>query len=288
MFTNFNPKISGLAKERLDRIYGLDQSLYMQYWGWLKRFIVLDFGQSFAPDARPVLDKILERLPVTVTINLLSLSLVLILSVPIGIYSAINRGSFIDQASTIFVFLGFATPSYWLALLCMTFFGVNLGWVPISGIKSLNYDQLSFVGRFVDYVWHLFLPVMLSAFVSLASMTRYIRGNMMEVIRQDYIITARAKGISENIVIYRHALYNAIKPVITLIGISFPALISGSVVFESIFAIPGMGKLFYDAVINRDYPMVMGGLVVGALLTLLGNQLADFGYIIVDPRVRRS
>ncbi len=288
VLTDLNPKISELAKQRLTKLYGLDQPLHVQYWTWLKRLAVLDFGQSFAPDGRPVLDKIVERLPITVTINLLSLALVLLFSVPIGVFSATHRGSLFDQATTVFVFLGFATPTFWLALLCMILFGVNLGWLPISGIKSLNHETLSAGARLLDYAWHLLLPVTLSAFVSLAGMSRYMRGNMLEVIRQDYITTARAKGLTETTVIYRHGLRNALMPVITVLGLSLPGLIGGSVIFESIFAIPGMGKLFYDAVMSRDYPMVMGGLVIGAVLTLAGNLLADLGYAAADPRVRRS
>lgn len=286
VMTDLNPKVSALAKERLTKLYGLDQPLHVQYWRWLKRLAVLDFGQSFAPDGRPVINKIAERLPITVTINLLSLFLVIVISVPIGVYSATHRGSVFDQATTLFVFLGFASPTFWVALLAMILFGVNLGWLPISGIKSLNHDQLSGLGQFMDYAWHLFLPVTLSALVSLAGMSRYMRGNMLEVIRQDYITTARSKGLSERVVIYRHALRNALMPVITILGLSVPGLIGGSVIFESIFAIPGMGKLFYDAVMSRDYPLVMGGLVISAVLTLVGNLLADVGYALADPRVR--
>ena len=184
--------------------------------------------------------------------------------------------------------MGFATPTFWLALLCMILFGVYLGWLPISGIKSLNHAQLGFAGQILDYARHLFLPVVLSAFASLAGMSRYMRANMLEVIRQDYITTARAKGLKERIVIYSHAMRNALMPVITILGLSLPGLIGGSVIFESIFAIPGMGKLFFEAVMARDYPLVMGGLVIGAVLTLVGNLLADISYALVDPRVRSS
>lgn len=288
VMTDLNPKVSALAKERLTKLYGLDQPLHVQYWRWLKRLAVLDFGQSFAPDGRPVMHKIAERMPITVTINLLSLFLVIIISVPIGVYSATHRGSLFDQATTVFVFLGFASPTFWVALLAMILFGVNLGWLPISGLKSLNHDQLSLLGKLADYAWHLLLPVTLSALVSLAGMSRYMRGNMLEVIRQDYITTARSKGLTETTVIYRHALRNALMPVITILGLSVPGLIGGSVIFESIFAIPGMGKLFYDAVMSRDYPLVMGGLVISAALTLVGNLLADLGYALADPRVRGS
>lgn len=286
--TELNPKMSEIAKERLTKLYGLDQPMHVQYWNWLKRLVRLDFGRSFAPDGRPVLDKIAERLPITVTINVLGLLLVLVVAIPIGVYSATHRGSLFDQATTVFVFVGFATPTFWLALLCMILFGVKLGWLPISGIQSLNHDQLSLLGQLWDYARHLFLPVVLSAFAALAGMSRYMRANMLEVIRQDYITTARAKGLAERVVIYRHALRNALMPVITILGLSVPTLIGGSVIFESIFAIPGLGKLFYDGVMSRDYPLVMGGLVIGAVLTLLGNLLADLGYAAVDPRVRRE
>jgi peptide/nickel transport system permease protein len=285
---DLNPKMTEIAKQRLTKLYGLDKPMHIQYWNWLKRLVVFDFGQSFAPDGRPVLDKIAERLPITVTINLLSLALILIIAVPLGVFSATHRGSFFDQTTTVFVFVGFATPTFWLALLCMILFGVQLGWLPISGIKSLDHDQLPLWGQMLDYARHLALPVLLSAFGGLAGMSRYMRGNMLEVIRQDYITTARAKGLSEGTVIYSHALRNALMPVITILGLSLPALIGGSVIFESIFAIPGMGKLFYDAVLSRDYPLVMGGLVIGAVLTLVGNLLADLSYALVDPRVRSS
>ena len=288
MATDLNPKMSDVAKERLTKLYGLDQPVHVQYWNWLERMTRLDFGQSFAPDGRPVLDKIAERLPITVTISLLSLALILMVAVPIGVYSATHRGSLFDQATTVFVFVGFATPTFWLALLCMILFGVQLGWLPISGIKSLTHDQMSWAGQLLDYARHLFLPVLISGFAGLAGMSRYMRGNMLEVIQQDYITTARAKGLPESTVIYRHALRNALMPVITILGLSLPSLIGGSVIFESIFAIPGMGKLFFEAVMARDYPLVMGGLVIGAVLTLVGNLLADVGYALADPRVRAS
>jgi peptide/nickel transport system permease protein len=168
----------------------------------------------------------------------------------------------------------------------MILFGVNLGWLPISGLKSFGYDQMSLLGQFWDRVSHLILPVIISAFSGLAGMSRYMRSNMLEVVRQDYITTARAKGLSEPTVIYKHALRNALMPVITILGLSLPTLIGGSVIFESIFAIPGMGQLFYESVMRRDYPVVMGGLVIGAVLTLAGNLLADVGYALADPRVR--
>ena len=286
--TQMNPQASAELQERLQVEYGLDQPLYVQYGKWLSKLVQLDFGQSFATDRRPVLDKVLERLPVTIMLNLLSILLILAVSVPLGIVSAVKRNSGFDRTTTILVFTGFAMPSFWLALLLMDWFGVRLGWLPISGLKSLGYDYLGWGGQVLDRVSHLILPVFVSAIGGLAGFSRYMRSNMLEVVRQDYILTARAKGLSEQVVIYKHALRNALLPVITILGLSVPGLIGGSVIFETIFAIPGMGKLFYDGVMMRDYPLIMGILVMGAVLTLLGNLLADISYALADPRIRHS
>jgi peptide/nickel transport system permease protein len=283
-----NPEASAELKERLRAQYDLDQPLHVQYGRWLGRLVVLDFGDSFSQDRRPVLDRILERLPITILINVLSIAVILAVAVPIGILSATRRNSFFDRATTIFVFLGFATPSFWLALLLMDFFGVRLGLFPIAGIRSLGHEYLSWGGQIWDMIHHLILPVFVSAFGGLAGFSRYMRSNMLEVIRQDYILTARAKGLAERVVIYKHALRNALLPVITILGLSVPGLIGGSVIFETIFAIPGMGKLFYDGVMMRDYPLIMGILVMGAVLTLLGNLIADISYALADPRIRKA
>jgi len=286
--TQLNPEASAEMQQRLRQQYGLDRPLHEQYFVWLERLACLDFGDSFAQDHRPVLEKIIERLPVTILINVLSIGLILGTAIPIGILSATRRNSAFDRSTTIFVFLGFAMPSFWLALLLMDFLGVRLGWFPIAGLKSLGFEYLSLPRQILDLAHHLVLPVFVSAFGGLAGFSRYMRSNMLEVVRQDYILTARAKGLSERQVILHHALRNALLPVITILGLSVPGLIGGSVIFETIFAIPGMGKLFYDGVMMRDYPLIMGVLVIGAVLTLIGNLLADLGYAIADPRIRRS
>jgi peptide/nickel transport system permease protein len=286
MQTLMSPKVSLEAQKRLRELYGLDKPLHVQYWEWLKRVAVLDFGLSFSPDRRPVWDKIKERIGVTVCLNLLAMTLILSVAIPIGVIAACRPHSWFDRATTLFVFFGFAMPGFWLALLLIMFFGVYLDWLPISGLTSLNFRQFTFWQKIQDLAAHLVLPVLVSAFGGLAGMSRYMRGNMLEVIRQDYITTARAKGLPERNVIFKHALRNALLPVITILGLSVPGLIGGSVIFESIFAIPGMGQLFYGAVMARDYPLVMGELVIGAVLTLLGNLLADVGYALVDPRIR--
>ena len=286
MQTTLNPKASLEAQKRLRELYGLDKPLMVQYGDWLKRLVLLDFGRSFSPDRRPVWDKIKERIGITLSLNLMSLIIILGVSIPIGVIAAYRAHSWFDQATTLFVFFGFAMPTFWLALLLIMFFGVYLDWLPISGLTSLNFRQFTFWQKVQDLGAHVTLPVLVAAFGGLAGMSRYMRGNMLEVIRQDYITTARAKGLPERVVIFKHALRNALLPVITILGLSVPGLIGGSVIFESIFAIPGMGQLFYGAVMARDYPLVMGELVIGAVLTLLGNMLADVGYALVDPRIR--
>jgi peptide/nickel transport system permease protein len=243
---------------------------------------------SMSGDMRPVWDKISERLPLTVGMNLASMLLTLLIALPVGIASAYWQGRWFDRASTVLVFIGFAMPGFWLALLMMLLFGIHLGWLPISGITSLDYAQLSTTGKILDVAAHLAMPLFIYTFGSLAGMSRFMRSSMLEVLRQDYILTARAKGLGLGTVIFRHALRNALLPVITILGLSVPGLIGGSVIIESIFALPGLGQLFYGAVMARDYPLIMGNLVLGAVLTLAGNLLADVCYGLADPRIRSA
>ena len=278
-------KSSAEARENLKRLYGLDKPLHVQYLEWLKRFMKLDFGTSFV-DGKKVADKIGERIPVTLKINILSLLLIIIIAIPVGILSAVKQYSLFDKLTTLFVFLGFSTPAFWLALIMMIVFGVALGWLPISGIQSIDVSGMSFLERAMDQARHLILPVLLSAFGGIAGFSRYSRSSMLEVIRQDYIRTARAKGLKESDIIITHALRNALMPIVTILGLAVPGLIGGSVIFESIFAIPGMGQLFWMSTMSRDYPTIMGILVIGAILTLIGNLIADISYALVDPRIR--
>jgi peptide/nickel transport system permease protein len=237
-------------------------------------------------DGRLVIEKILERIPVTLTINVLSLLLILIIAIPLGIRSALLEGKSFDKIVTFLVFVGFAMPTFWLALLCMDFFGIKLGWLPISGIKSLDFEYFSFWRKIADFAWHLILPVAVSSIGGLAGVSRYMRSSMIEALKQPYIYTARAKGLSGTRVVYKHGLRNAVLPIVTILGLSIPGLLGGSVIFEQIFAIPGIGKLFYEAVMSRDYPLIMAEVVLGGVLTMLGNLIADISYAYVDPRVR--
>jgi peptide/nickel transport system permease protein len=283
--TEMSLKVSAQAKDNLKKLYGLDKPLHIQYIDWMKRFVQLDFGKSFV-DGRMVIDKIIERIPITLTINVLSLCLIFLVAIPIGILSATRQYSLFDKLSTVFVFVGFSTPTFWLALLLMILFGVNLGILPISGIQSIDVSDMGPVDRIIDWIRHLILPVGVSAFGGIAGLSRYSRSSMLEVIRQDYIKTARAKGLNESEVIFRHAFRNALMPIVTILGLAVPGLIGGGVIFETIFAIPGMGQLFYASTMSRDYPTIMGILVIGAVLTLIGNLLADISYALVDPRIR--
>ena len=283
-----NPKVSKESRERLRKLYGLDKPLHEQYFSWVGKLARFDLGRSFSSDSRPVVEKIRERLPVTLSLNIIALLLEFGLAIPIGIMAATHRDTWLDKGLTIFVFVGFAVPTFWLALLLMYFFGVKLNWLPISGLHTLGSESYGTLHYLWDMAKHLIMPIMVASFGSLAGLSRYMRSSMLNVIGQDYITTARAKGLSERVVIYKHALRNALLPLITLLGFSIPGLIGGSVIFESIYSIPGMGQLFYQSVMSRDYPVVMGILVIGAFLTLIGNLIADVCYALADPRIRHG
>ena len=284
--TSLNPKITPEARQRLEQLYGLDQPIYVQYGKWIGRLVTFDFGDSLSGDHRPVWDKIKERLPLTFGMNIASLILTLAIALPIGVASAWWRGTAFDRGMTVFVFIGFAIPGFWLALLLMQLLGIFWPILPISGLTSLDFPKMNFFGQTWDLARHLALPIFIYTFGSLAGMSRFMRASMLEVLRQDYVMTARAKGLSRRTVVFKHAMRNAMLPVITILGLSVPGLIGGSVIIESIFALPGLGQLFYQAIMARDYPLIMGSLVLGALLTLIGNLLADMAYGAADPRIR--
>lgn len=296
----FNPKASEESRQRLREMYNLDKPVLVQYGLWLKRMATLDFGNSFASHQRPVFWQtedaqgnvrkglIQEALPITLLINILSLGLIIAVALPLGIISALTQNRPPDRVITLFVFIGFAIPGFWLALMLMYWTGVAHDWLPISGLHSLGYENMPWYAQIADTLEHLILPVFISALSGLAGISLFVRNGMLDVLHQDYITTARAKGLTENTVVYRHALRNALLPLITIFGLSIPGLIGGSVIIESIFAIPGMGKLFYDAVLMRDFPVIMGILTIGSALTLIGNLLADLAYAWADPRIRRG
>ena len=283
--TDLNVKISLQAKQQLIRLYGLDRPLHEQYLQWAVRTLKGDFGRSFK-DGRPVSEKVLERIPITLLLNITALVLVLLFAIPIAVWSAEKQGSWSDHAFTGLVLCGFALPSFWVALLALDLFAVRLGWLPVSGLASLEAGRWPLAARAWDLARHLILPVGVVVLGSVAGISTYVRSSMAEVLRQDYIRTAHATGLGTRRILFRHALRNALLPLITLLGLSVPGLLGGSVILETIFSIPGMGRLFYDSVVARDYPVIMALLVIGALLTLLGNLLADLAYATADPRIR--
>jgi peptide/nickel transport system permease protein len=278
-------RISPDSINKLKALYGLDQPVHVQYVKWLSRFVRLDFGESFI-DNRPVLDKVMERLPATLLLNITAMIIIFFFGILIGVTSALKRNSFYDKTMTFLTFIGYSMPAFWLALILMLVFGVNLGWFPISGITSVNFTQMGVIDKIMDVVSHMVLPVFVTAFGGLAYISRYVKSSMVETLSQQYIKAAYAKGLPENRIVFKSALKNSLLPVITLLGLSLPGLIGGSFIFETIFAWPGMGRLAYESAISFDYPVIMGVVTVAAFLTLLGNLLADVAYAMVDPRIR--
>ena len=286
METTMNPLADPEARQNFEKLYGLDRPLPERYVKWVSSMLRLDFGTSFSSDRRPVLTMIGERLPLTVGMNVIALTLTLLIAIPIGCVAAAKKGGWFDRITTLVVFIGFAMPGFWLALILMLHFAIEWRLLPLSGITSLNYASLSSWGKIQDVAAHLAMPIFIYTFGALAGMSRFMRASMLEALGQDYIRTARAKGLPESVIIFKHAFRNALLPLITLLGLSLPGLIGGSVIIESIFGLPGLGQLFYNAVMTRDYPLIMGNLVIGAFLTLAGTLLADLCYGLADPRIR--
>ena len=278
-----------LASEIIEKTraqFGLDQPMHVQYWLWLKRIATLDFGLSYR-DNRPVMDRIWERLPITLELNIISIFLVYLLAIPLGIHSSTHQHSLSDKVTTTTLFILYSMPSFWVATMLILYLGGGDYWrlFPITGISSLDAEQLPFFERLLDHVWHLVLPVFCLTYAGLAYVSRQMRAGMLETIRQDYIRTARAKGLSENVVVFKHALRNSLIPIVTLLGFLLPAMLGGSIIIESIFTIPGMGKLGFDAILSRDYPVVMAISTIAAFLTLFGLLISDICYALVNPTI---
>lgn len=274
---------------RIRALYGLDQPIYIQYLRWLSHVIRGDFGRSFV-DGRPVIDHILERLPYTLLLNFIVMVVIYAIALPVGIMSALKQYSKFDHAVTLLAFLGQATPSFWFALLLIYTVGVKLNWLPIAGAGTIGVSVRTdgLWATILDRAKYLVLPVTVMSLGSLAGIARYMRSSMLEVIRQDYVRTARAKGLPEKVVILKHALRNALLPIVTLLGFELPILFGGSVIIETIFSWPGLGLLSIRAIFQRDYQIVMAMNMIGAVLMILGNFLSDVLYIIVDPRIKYS
>lgn len=281
--------MEGMSEEiimKTRELYGLDKPLYEQYWLWLKRIATLDFGDSIK-FKRPVWDVLKERIPVSLKLTLTSLILAYLIAIPIGIYSASHQYSRIDQGMTLILFILYSLPSFWVATMLIVLLGGGdfLDIFPVFGLSSVGIERMDFWSRLWDAVWHLMLPVFCMTYAALAALSRYMRTAMLEVIRQDFITTARAKGLSEKVVIFKHALRNSLIPIVTLLAQILPATIGGSIIVETIFTIPGMGRLVWEAILARDYPVIMADLTFVAFLTLVGILVADILYSIIDPRI---
>jgi len=278
-----DPKVSEKVVEQWKENFHLDEPLPVQYGMWLRDLFNGEL-KSFK-DGRPVLTKIMERLPATILLNVVSTIIVFSIAIPLGIFSATRQYSLADHTATFFAFVGISMPSFWLAYMLILFVVQVFGW-PVLGARTFGLVELGLTADIFDRAWHLFLPSLILAVGGIASLSRYMRGSMLEISRQDYITTARAKGLSEDDVKYRHALRNALLPIITIFGLLIPGLIGGSVIIESIFAWPGIGQLAYQSVLSRDYPTIMTLNSIAAVLVLLGNLVADLLYAWVDPRIK--
>ncbi|MBE9550462.1 MAG: ABC transporter permease [Proteobacteria bacterium] len=278
-----NPKASPKIIEQMEKNYDLDKPIVVQYVLWVKKLCTGDL-HSFK-DGKPVLEKIAERIPATLLLNVVAMVIIFSVAIPLGVFSATRRYSWFDNLTTFGAYLGISIPSFWLAYL-LILATVKCFGHPILGMRSFGMEESGVIAFVLDHLWHLMLPSLILAVGGIAAISRYMRSSMLEVIQQDYIRTARAKGIPEDDVYYRHALRNALLPIVTIFGFLVPSLISGSVIIETVFAWPGIGRLAYQAVLSRDYSLVMTILTLSSALTLIGNMLADVLYGVVDPRIR--
>ncbi len=280
---DLNPKISQATKEAYQKKFYLDRPLHEQY-----AFIMRDLftGKLVSnKDERPVLDKIAERLPATVLLNVVAIMLVYGFGIPLGIYSAAKRGLIQDRMITFLAFALISLPGFWVAYMLVIGL-VDLTGAPLLGLSTFGASYAN-AGEFIlDHLWHLLGPASVLALAGIAVQSRFMRATVAESLSEDYIRTARAKGLGDDRVLYKHALRNSVRPLLTGIGLLLPAMLGGSVIIESIFAYPGMGRLGYEAILERDYPVLVTLNFVVAILVLLGNLLADVLYAVVDPRVR--
>jgi len=281
----YSPEIDPAVMETIRVRLGLDQPLHVQYVKWIVSLAQGELGVSFSHH-RPVADILVEAIPNTLVLTVWALVLDLVVGVLIGVISAIRQYSWTDNLITVGALFVYSMPSFWLGLMLIILFSLKLGWLPASQMESVDAEYMTAAGRFWDRALHLVMPVFVLGIASAASVARYMRGSLLEVIRQDYIRTARAKGLPESMVVFKHALLNALIPIITLLGLYLPFLMSGSVITETIFAWPGMGRVTVGAIFARDYPIVMAMNLVAGVMVVAGNLLADVLYGVVDPRIR--
>lgn len=279
--------ISSADLERLTKIYGLDKHWTQAYFIWIGNVARLDFGHSISRK-QPVAKLIWERVPATLILSVTSLVLTYLLSIPLGLRATVRSGTLEERSVSTVLYMLYSLPAFVAALFMQILIAVKLGWLPLMGIVSDDYEGMSTLAKTWDICMHAFMPVLCFTYASLAYYSRFIKSNMEEVIRQDYIRTAKAKGVSPTIIVLHHAFRNTLIPLVTMLGLTLPGLLGGAILLEQIFQWPGMGRLFFEALIGRDYPTIMGLVLMFSLLTLLGQLLADILYAFVDPRVSLS
>ena len=279
-----NPAVSQATIEAMRHRFGLDQPWYVQYGIYLKNVLFhFDFGESFSRH-QPVFMVLREGLANTLLLAVAAAAVTWGLAIPLGVWAAVRQYSWVDKTLSLFVFVGLSIPEI-LSGLLLLMFAARTGWFPVGGMRSLDYDDFSFAGKLMDLGWHLLLPAIVVGLVPLASRMRQMRGNLLDVLRLDYVTTARSKGLDEGVVIFKHALRNALNPMITLFGYTLGALVSGSFVAEIIFSWPGLGRITLDAILTQDQYLVMGAVLMASVVLVLGNLAADLMLAAADPRI---
>jgi len=276
-----NPNITEESIAHLKEVYGLDKPLYVQFFSWMINILQLDFGISFA-SGTSVKEEILSRIPITLVINGISMFFIFLLSLYLGIKGALNKDKLIDRFVGQLSLLSFSLPSFYLALLGVLLFAVNFEILPIAGLHGGDFKEGS-LEYYLDTAWHLILPISIIIFGGIGSLTLYIRSLTIEILKSDYIFFAKSRGLSDGVILRYYILPNLYPPIITILGLSLPGIIGGSVILETIFSIDGMGLLFFQSALSRDYPVIMGILIIGAFLTLLGNIVADMVLLKLNP-----
>lgn len=279
-----NPVVSQETVDQMRANFGLDKPLHVQYVRWLRNIIRGDFGYSFAYQV-PVLWLINTRLLNTLLLNVVALVIAWLIAVPIGIRAATQQYSTTDNLLSLGAYIGISTPTFFSGLLLL-FFAFKTGWLPIGGMTSLDYSLLPWWGKVLDVARHIIIPASVLAFLAVAGLMRQMRANLLEVLRQDYVKTARSKGLTDRVVIYKHAVRNAINPLITIFGLELGGLLSGSAILENVVGWPGLGQLILDSVIRKDLYVVMGSLLIGGVTLVVGNLVADILLAVADPRIR--
>lgn len=280
-----NPSISQETLNKEIKRLNLDKPIYVQYFSWAKSFVKGDLGYTSAGEKVSV--KLKERIPNTLLLTLVVIFMTWSVGIPLGIISAIRKSSAFDRLLTVLASIGMAIPSFFFAIL-MLIFAVKTGWFPVGGLTSYNFTEMSFLGKVCDISKHLVLPTLVLFTISLSGLQRQMRANMLEVLDSDYVKFAKAKGLSETKVIFKHALRNAVNPMITLLGFEFAGLLSGAALTEYVFQYPGLGRLILEAVMKSDINLVMASLMMGTIMLILGNLLADILLMITDPRLRNG